>query len=455
MKTICRVVAPLLSLLLAVPTPVFAVSLYDGLNARPEAPVAPTPIVPGVAAIPELPAGLPASIDASLTAPTLPTLPTIPPIAAAAQIPQIAQPAQSARPAQSAAGSLDHIVALTANAVPDRSGSEESAPRAAAEAFDGSFVQHGVDQFFGTLSGNEEPGVVTAKTRRDGSGIEAAPTDGEMNDNVKSSPKTARERENAAGAMFQRGGAAFNPSAPATAKVDLTKYDTVQFQDAGRGKRNVVVVKKGKSDRIIVVGSHNDKVEVGDGVIDNWTGTTMVAHLYQTIKDQPTDATIVFIAHAREEEGLLGSRKFVSSLSREELKRVEANINIDTLAIKGGGTLVWDNGDGWASAKDFLDAADRAVTEENAKRSANDQLVLKREPLNGGDADSSSYRDAGVPWYGTFFGGSEDLIFSIIHTPRDNFGAFSLPIYRESYFVTLAVLRYLDAHGIRVPGINS
>ena len=382
----------------------------------------------------------------------------IPSALTAAELPAAIAPARAATPAATALpGAMATLNALVPqSASPSANGGGDSpanaSPAQAARVFDGSIVDRGVSEFFGELAPDQEAGVVVARPRATVEGV--APTESEMNDNVKLSPKSLHERENASAALFAHGGASYDSATPTTQKVDLTKYDAVQFQDAGRGHRNVVVVKKGRTDRVIVVGSHNDKVSVGDGVIDNWTGTTMVAHLYQTLKDVPTEATIVFISHAREEEGLLGSRKFVSSLAPEELKRVESNINIDTLAIKGGGTLVWDNGDGWASAKEMLDAADRAVAEENAKRPANDQLNLRREPLNGGDADSSSYRDAGVPWYATFFGGSEDLIFSIIHTPRDNFGAFSLPIYRESYFVTLAVLRYLDAHGHRIPGVS-
>lgn len=443
MKTLRRAVAAPL-FLLAAQLPAFAISLYDGVLTRGETPTL-APVVPSLTPT-ELPS-INNRLPGELSLPDIPRLE----LPEQAQSQQTARISETASPEQrqqqlSANASLERLTQVSQQRAEARQASA-GAENVAGSVFDGAFVEHGRREYFGELAPGEEAGVVVSK-RAPASSPEAAPGETEMNDNVKLSPKTNREREDAAAALFARGGAAYDPNAPATAKVDLTRYDTVQFQDAGRGKRNVVVVKKGRTDRIVVVGSHNDKVENSGGVIDNWTGTTMVAHLYQTVKDQPTEATIVFIAHAREEEGLIGSRKFVSSLSREELKRVESNINLDTLAIKGGGTLVWDNGDGWASAKAMLDAAERAVAEENARRSASDRLTLKREPLNGGDADSSSYRDAGVPWYATFFGGSEELIFSIIHSPRDNFGAFSLPIYKETYFVTLAILKYLDLHGI-------
>ena len=103
--------------------------------------------------------------------------------------------------------------------------------------------------------------------------------------------------------------------------VDLFKLGgatdaDIRLQDAGKGRNNVIVTIKGKTDRVIVVGGHYDKVSEGLGKIDNGTGSTMVANLYQALHGTQPDATIVFIAFAREEEGLYGSQAYVKSLDK-------------------------------------------------------------------------------------------------------------------------------------------
>lgn len=106
--------------------------------------------------------------------------------------------------------------------------------------------------------------------------------------------------------------------------VDLFKLGgatdaDIVLQDAGRGRNNIIVTKKGKTDRVVVVGAHYDQVHAGLGKIDNGTGAAMVANLYQALHGIETDATIVFIAFAREEECRIGSQVFVRSLDRAPL----------------------------------------------------------------------------------------------------------------------------------------
>lgn len=190
-----------------------------------------------------------------------------------------------------------------------------------------------------------------------------------------------------------------------------------------------MVVKKGKTDRVIVVGGHHDKVAEGMGAIDNGTGSTMVANLYQALHDQPTDATIVFIAFGREEEGLLGSEAYLRSLSDEQKSKIDAMVNLDTLGVNG--TFSWRNN----STRALLDRVQEVA---NAKHRA-----LTEAHLDGGDADSSSFRQAGIPAI-TIYGASEDVIFDIIHTDRDTMAAFNLEHYKNSYLLVLDLIKSLD-----------
>ena len=62
----------------------------------------------------------------------------------------------------------------------------------------------------------------------------------------------------------------------------------------------------------------------------------------------------------------------------------------------------------------------------------------------GGDADSSSFRQAGIPAV-TVFGASPEIIFDIVDSENDTMKAFSLPHYKNAYSLVLETLKDLDA----------
>src|SRR5262245_43621647 len=57
--------------------------------------------------------------------------------------------------------------------------------------------------------------------------------------------------------------------------------ENIKVVDAGKYK-NIVVTAPGTRTDAIVVGAHYDKVKEGCGAVDNWSGVTLVAHLYKT-----------------------------------------------------------------------------------------------------------------------------------------------------------------------------
>ncbi|PIR18556.1 MAG: hypothetical protein COV48_06885 [Elusimicrobia bacterium CG11_big_fil_rev_8_21_14_0_20_64_6] len=245
----------------------------------------------------------------------------------------------------------------------------------------------------------------------------AIPSDEDMYGRMDQLPSTNPERMQFMIDLFKLGGA--------------TDADIV-LQDAGRGRNNVIVTIKGKTDRVIVVGGHYDKVRQGLGKIDNGTGATMVANLYQAMHGTQPDATIVFVAFAREEEGLYGSEAYVRSLDRAQRGKIDAMINLDTLAVDG--TFSWKNN------------STRAMLDRFAQVSRESGHAMKEDYLNGGDADSSTFRQAGIPAV-TIYGASQDVIFDVIHSENDNMSAFSLAHYKNAYLLVLEAIKSLD----RVP----
>lgn len=250
--------------------------------------------------------------------------------------------------------------------------------------------------------------AVVYRTRAEG--VDELP-DEELQREVALSPRSNEVRERIVVELFRQAGA-----------------EEVHLQDIGRGAHNILVFKPGRTDRLIVVGGHHDKVFAGQGVIDNWTGASMVTNLYQALREAPTEHSFLFIAFGREEEGLLGSRYYVRNAGSETLGRMDGMLNLDTLAVDG--TYSWQN------------RSDRKLLELIREVSKRKGLGLKEEFFLGGDSDSSSFRRAGVLAM-TVFGCSPERISDIIHSEKDTIAYFSLPHYKNalvlSYFFVLAL----------------
>lgn len=256
-------------------------------------------------------------------------------------------------------------------------------------------------------------GVIASRGTR--STTEGMATDEQMYQDMELSPLTYEERLAAVVELFKRGGA---------------KPEEIVLQDVGGGQKNVYVVKKGKTDRVIVVSSHHDREwSVGRGTIDNWTGTTMVTNLYQAMQDMETEATIVFVSFAREEDGLIGSARYLKALTKDQRAKIDANVNLDTLAVDG--TFSWQNN----STESLLKMVKKVADAE--------KLDHKAERLWGGDADSSSFRRYGIAAL-TLFGVSPERIFDIVHSENDTMAVFSMPHYKNAFLLALALVKALN-----------
>src|SRR6202049_2524564 len=101
---------------------------------------------------------------------------------------------------------------------------------------------------------------------------------------------------------------------------------------------NVVCSLPGETEDVIVVGAHFDLVEAGRGVIDNWTGASLLSSLYQGLAGVSRRHTFHFVAFTGEEKGLLGSKAYVQQIGKTH-EPVIAMVNMDTLGLAE--TEVW------------------------------------------------------------------------------------------------------------------
>jgi hypothetical protein len=214
------------------------------------------------------------------------------------------------------------------------------------------------------------------------------------------------------------------------------------FEDAGckeealdeqrvKGSRtpNLVCTLKGSGDARVVVGAHYDKVANGQGVVDNWTGASLLPSLYQSLRDTPRGVTFVFIGFTDEEKGLVGSRYYVSRLTKQDKARIRAMVNIDSLGLSD--TKVW------------LTRADKNLA--SAATAVAHTLSLPLAVMNvdrAGESDSRPFVDAKIPVID--FHSVTQETFAILHSSRDGFPAVHMQEYENSYYFLAAYLAYLD-----------
>jgi hypothetical protein len=191
---------------------------------------------------------------------------------------------------------------------------------------------------------------------------------------------------------------------------------------------NLICTLQGVTEVAIVVGAHFDLVEAGDGVVDNWSGASLLPSLYQGTASVPRRHTFRFVAFSGEEKGLVGSKAYVRELARTH-QQVIAMVNMDTLGLTE--TEVW------ASHADpkLVQLIEVVAT------------ALKL-PLSGmnvdrvGTTDSEPFREKKIPAITIHSLTQQTLPF--LHSPKDRIEAIHMDEYYRTYRLVLGYLALLD-----------
>ena len=199
----------------------------------------------------------------------------------------------------------------------------------------------------------------------------------------------------------------------------------------GEDLPNVICALEGATDSVIIVGAHFDLTESGEGVVDNWTGASLLPTLFESLRAHARLHTFVFIGFTEEERGLIGSKFYASRLTREQRAKTRAMVNLDTLGLSD--TKVW---------------ASRADPELlKALFGVADGLRLPLEIVNAdrmGTADSESFVKVKIPSI-TIHSLTEETL-PILHTARDRWEAVQLDDYLKTCRLIAAYLAFLDTH---------
>jgi putative aminopeptidase FrvX len=192
---------------------------------------------------------------------------------------------------------------------------------------------------------------------------------------------------------------------------------------------NVICTWPGATDQRILISAHTDKVGVGEGAVDDWSGASLLADLFESLHTVPRRHTLVFIGFSGEEEGLVGSRFYVKALTAEHAARIKAEVNIECLGLSP--TAVW------------LSHADRELARFAGQVSAASKLPIGATNVDQvGRDDAMSFAERRIPTI-TFHSVTQSTL-AILHSQSDTYRAIHPDDYYDSYRFLAAYLAFAD-----------
>lgn len=219
---------------------------------------------------------------------------------------------------------------------------------------------------------------------------------------------------------------------PSSLYLPVTIQATTELVKQKVQTSNIIAVIKGNDpvlcNEYIVIGAHYDHLGLGgensgsrvpdeiavhNGADDNASGTAGLLELAQFLNSNRNTLkrSIMFVAFAGEEMGLLGSREFVRN-PPVSLKSIKAMINMDMIGrLNPASNTISVGGTGTSTESDTLIAT----------LSANRPFLVKRSPDGYGPSDHASFYSENIPVFYFTTGAHEDY-----HTPSDDIDRLDL-----------------------------
>lgn len=194
---------------------------------------------------------------------------------------------------------------------------------------------------------------------------------------------------------------------------------------------NIICLLPGSSDKAIIVGAHFDRVSEGDGVVDNWSGASMLPSLYEAVKIEPRKHTYIFIGFTDEEPGEVGSRFYVQQMTREQVEAIDAMVNMDTLGLAP--TEVWTS----HSDKRLISALAYIAKKLNLPLTGVDVEQV-------GSTDAEQFAERQIPRITIHSLTQQSWNAHILHTSKDRISAMRLDDYYQTYNLLAAYVALLD-----------
>jgi hypothetical protein len=198
-----------------------------------------------------------------------------------------------------------------------------------------------------------------------------------------------------------------------------------------RGSRlpNVICTLPGMEPASIIVGAHYDKVDAGQGIVDNWSGAALLPGLFASLKKRPRRFTLLFIGFSDEERGLVGSTDYMKRVAKADKTNIRAMVNIDSLGLSS--TKVWAS----RADKELLGILSRVAKGSGLP-------VDGMNVDNVGDGDSRPFVTEHIPVI-DFHSITQETL-PILHTQKDSMAVIKNDEYYSSYQLIAYFLAALD-----------
>jgi len=201
---------------------------------------------------------------------------------------------------------------------------------------------------------------------------------------------------------------------------------------------NVICSLPGTSDKVIIVGAHFDRVSEGDGVVDNWSGASLLPSLYEAVKNEPRKHTYIFVGFTDEEQGEVGSRFYVRQMTKEQVAASDAMVNLDTLGLAPSEV--------WAS---HSDKHLTSVLVNIAERLSLPLTGVNAEQI--GSTDSEQFAERKIPRITIHSLTQKALSAGILHSSKDKISAIQPDDYYQTYRLVAVYVAFLD-QALSTPG---
>jgi putative aminopeptidase FrvX len=201
---------------------------------------------------------------------------------------------------------------------------------------------------------------------------------------------------------------------------------------------NVICVLPGTGDKVIIVGAHFDHVTEGHGVVDNWSGASLLPSLYQALKSQPRKHTFIFIGFTDEEKGEVGSHFYVHQMTKEQVAATDAMVNMDTLGLAP--SEIW-TGHSDQRLIQMLGAVAKALN-----------LPVSGVGVNEVSTDAEQFAERKIPRITIHSLTQKAWDAQILHTGNDDISKIKLDDYYQTYQLLAGYLAYLGDSEMQANG---